>query len=240
MRCYAQFLCLSLTAAVFLGGSARAGALSVSPMRIELSARHPVATLQVTNEGADAITVQLERMAWTQADGEDFYTASGALIATPSVFELAPHTHQVLRIALRDRSNLSAEHAYRLYAAEVPVIRNLAATGLQMSLRVGVPVFAESSDAESRLDGEIIIQPGGRPAVLLHNTGRHFVRAQSVEILDTHGHALWSVRVPSYLLAGGEHLWQLDLAKSLPSDMPLRISVQTEAGEQIIDARRSP
>jgi fimbrial chaperone protein len=238
-RC-ATWLCLSLLGAGVSGGSAVAGALSVSPMRIELSARHPVATLEVTNDGADPITIQLQRMAWTQADGEDFYTASVALIATPSVFELAPHAHQVLRIALRDRSTMTAEHAYRLYAAEVPAIRNLGSTGLQMSLRVGVPVFVEPRDGESHLDGEIIARPGGRPAVLLHNTGSRYIRAQWLEILDTHGRALWSGRLPSYLLGGGEHLWQLDQTKALPTDMPLRIAIHAETGEQVIDARRSP
>jgi fimbrial chaperone protein len=233
-------LCFGLLGAAFAAGPAVAGAISVSPMRIELSVRHPVATLEVTNEGADPVTIQLERMAWTQADGEDFYTASAALIATPSVFELAPHARQVLRIALRDRTAMTAERAYRLYAAEVPVMQNLAATGLKMSLRVGVPVFVEPRDGESHLEGEILTQPGGRPAVLLRNTGNHFVRAQSVEILDTHGRTLWSGRLPSYLLAGGEHLWQLDLEKALPADMPLRLSIRTESGDQVIDARRSP
>lgn len=240
MRWRRSILAVSLLGMIFLGGDALAGALSVSPMRIELSVRHPVATLEVTNEGPEPITIQLERMAWTQADGEDFYTSSAALIATPSVFELAPHAHQVLRIALRDRAGMTSERAYRLYAAEVPVLQHLATNGLQMSLRVGVPVFVEPGEGASRLEGEIIMQSDGHPAVKLRNVGNHYIRATSVEVLDTHGRALWSARAPAYLLAGGEHQWPVDAGKPLPSDMPLRISVQTESGEQILDARRGP
>lgn len=227
--------------ALFLSGAASAGALSVSPMRIELSARHPVATLEVTNEGADPITVQLERMAWSQAAGEDSYSASAALIATPSVFELAPHEHQVLRLALRNPAVGGAERAFRLYAAEVPVAQRFASTGLQMALRVGVPVFACSGEGEARLDGEIATGADGRLTVLLRNSGTHFARAVSLELQDAVGHSLWNGRAPAYVLAGGEHRWPLDLsASALPADMPLRLSVQTEHGVQIVDARRSP
>ncbi len=109
-RGYAWRVCGSLLGCT-VGCAAVAGAISVSPTRIELSARHPIATLEVRNEGADTITVQLERLAWTQPNGQDAYSADAALIATPTVFELAPHGSQTLRVALRDGASKSTERA---------------------------------------------------------------------------------------------------------------------------------
>jgi fimbrial chaperone protein len=222
---------------VAVGCTAFAGAISVSPTRIELSARHPIATLDVRNEGADTVTVQLERMAWSQSDGKDSYSSSAGLIATPSVFELAPHGSQTLRIALRDGVSKTIEQAFRLYVREIPSAQPQAGTGLQMALRIGVPVFAETADSSSRLGGEILVRPG-KAEVRLRNAGGHFARALGVSIRDSAGTVLWQTRQPAYLLAGGEHLWPIDSA--LPANQALRLSIVTETGVEDIDATMSP
>ncbi len=222
-----------------LGGAALAGALSVSPTRIELSARHPIATLEVRNEGADTVTIQLERLAWTQPDGQDVYSADTSLIATPTVFELAPHGSQTLRVALRDGIATSTERAYRLYASEVPAAQPISGSGLQMALRIGVPVFAASAASKSRLEGEILAQPGKR-AVRLRNVGGHFTRAREITVRDSAGAVLWQTNQPAYLLAGGEYVWSVDSVPPFTAGERLQLSVITETGVENLDARLSP
>lgn len=217
--------------------TAMAGAISVSPTRIELSPRHPIATLEVRNEAADPVTVQLERMAWTQSEGQDAYAASAELIATPPVFELAPHGSQVIRVALRPGIAASMERAYRLYACEVPAAGPPAVSGVRMALRIGVPVFAGPADSAARLAGQIQAQPDGRMAIRLQNTGGHFTRALSVALHDPAGAVVWESHSPSYLLSGGDHLWWVDHAAKVSSSEPLRLSVVTETGTVNIDSR---
>lgn len=230
-RILAALVCASI------GCKASAGAISVSPTRIELSARHPIATLEVRNEGEDTMTVQLERLAWSQSDGQDSYSSSAGLIATPPVFELAPHGSQTLRVALRNGGSKTLEQAFRLYVCEIPAAQPPAGAGLQMALRIGVPVFAETAETGSRLDGEILAR-AGKTELRLRNTGAHFARALGVSIHDSAGTLLWQTRQPAYLLSGGEHLWPIDSA--LPTTQGLRLSVVTETGVENIDALMRP
>ncbi len=233
---------LGAAAVLSCASGAVAGAISVSPTRVALSVRHPVATLEVRNEGADTVTIQMERMAWTQSAGEDVYTASASLIATPTVFELAPHSSQVLRIALREGLPRNGELAFRLYATEVQTpLSPDAGPELQMSLRIGVPIFAESSDGDSRLEGALMADPSGRLTVRLRNAGGHFTRAMRLEIQDQQGSVLWQSRSAAYVLAGGEYRWPIDAhAGSLAASEKLRLSVVTETGVQSLDVQRSP
>lgn len=219
-----------------VGYTAFAGAISVSPTRIELSAGHPIATLEVRNEGTDIMTVQLERLAWSQSEGRDSYVPGAGLIATPSVFELTPHGSQTLRIALRNGAS-KTEQAFRLYVCELPSAQPPSGSGLKMALRIGVPVFAETAAAVPLLSGEILAHPG-KAEVRLRNTGGRFARALGVSIHDSAGTVLWQTHQPAYLLAGGEHLWSAPL--SLPAIQGLRLSVVTETSVEDIDAPMSP
>src|SRR5712692_1255538 len=80
---------------------AQAGAFNVSPVRIALSQTHPTAILTMQNNGDQAVVVQIEVMAWSQADGKDIYTLSRDLLANPPIFTLVPQGTQIVRIGLR-------------------------------------------------------------------------------------------------------------------------------------------
>ncbi len=219
---------------------AHAGSLTVSPTRIELSARHPVATLEVTNDGADVITVQLDTLAWTQAAGADRYVESAALIATPAVFDLAAHASQVLRVALREPGSAEGR-AFRVYASEVPPARLQEGAGLQMVLRVGVPVMVEGAagSGSPRLTGTVQQRPDGPPALRLRNAGTRFTRVLGLELRNAAGAVLWRSRTAAYLLADGEHDWPLDDALR-PAGGPLQLSITTESGGEHIDLDSIP
>src|SRR5437868_14203290 len=89
--------CCVLLPLTSLGGSLRVG-----PTRIDLSARHPVAALEVQNT-ADAPTLaQLDVFAWTQAGIGDSLAPTTDLIATPLVLNLAPGETRIVRVGLRE------------------------------------------------------------------------------------------------------------------------------------------
>jgi fimbrial chaperone protein len=216
-----------------------AGALTVSPLRLELSARHPVATLDVRNEGPAPVTIQLERVAWTQPQGEDLYTASNALIATPSVFDLAPAATQTLRIALRDGAAAAGERAFRLYVRELPSSLDPDQEGLRMALRIGIPVFLEVAGTRPNIVAGIRVAAPGKLELRLRNDGPHFSRAFGLQLRDATGGLIWSEKLPTYLLAGSEHRWSIDTGTS-PVNSPLTISIDTDAGTQHLEAPVNP
>ena len=57
---------------VFLSESADAGSFRVSPVRVTLSTNQPISALTVKNDGTDPTTIQLQVLAWSQRNGEDF------------------------------------------------------------------------------------------------------------------------------------------------------------------------
>ena len=222
-----------------LGAPAWAGAITVSPLRLELSAKHPVATLDVRNEGTAPVTIQLERVAWTQPQGEDLYTASNALIATPSVFDLAPSATQTLRVALRDGVTSGAERAFRLYVRELPSSLDPEQAGLRMALRIGIPVCLEITGAQPNLAAEIRVPAPGKPELRLRNDGPRFTRAFGLQLQNPSGGLLWSDRTPTYLLAGSEHRWSIDTGVS-QLNSPLKVAIDTDAGTQHLEAPVNP
>jgi fimbrial chaperone protein len=231
---------LATLAGLACAGPLLAAAITVSPTRIELSAQRPVATLEVRNEGNESVTMQLERTAWTQEGGVDVYSSSAALIATPSVFELAPHGRQVLRVALRDGSPRTEERAYRLYADEVSV-SELASSGLRMALRIGIPVFAVPAAGAPRLNASVDARADGGAVISLRNDGSHFTRAIRVQATDSSGAVMWQSPSPAYLLARGEHRYLVDDgAAPLLRNPVLQLSIVTETGVERIEAQRRP
>jgi len=143
-----------LACLVFFGPGARAGQLAVDPVRLDLSTQAPVAALTVRNAGAEPVLMQLEPLAWSQQDGEDRYTASDDLLATPPIFTVPPGGGQIVRVGLRRPVNSLSEQSYRLFLQEQP--RPAAApsepsVSLRTILRIGVPVFVAPA-APARAD----------------------------------------------------------------------------------------
>ena len=67
-----------------------AGSFRVAPVRIDLSARRPYATLRIANAGADTVTVQVDAYEWQIQGGADRYPETDDIIANPPIFTLEP------------------------------------------------------------------------------------------------------------------------------------------------------
>src|SRR5689334_4871472 len=113
-----------------------AGSLRVGPTRLELSARHPVAVLEVQNTGDQATLAQLDAFLWTQAGTVDLLESTAELITTPLVINLAPGETRQVRIGLREPNRAMVEHSYRVFVREVPPAA-LAESGLRFAVRIG-------------------------------------------------------------------------------------------------------
>src|SRR5512137_2912332 len=87
---------------------------TVSPLRLELSAKAPATVLQVINRGDAAATMQVQQRAWVQRDGRDEQDETRDLIISPAIFTFKPGETQVVRIALRGAPDRQLERAYRI------------------------------------------------------------------------------------------------------------------------------
>jgi fimbrial chaperone protein len=197
----------AVLAASAVCATAEAGALHVGPMRIELTPDKSVATLEVRNDNPDAITVQLERVAWSEPAGEDVYTPTQSFIATPLVFQLASAGTQIVRLALRD-ATAKEGGAYRLYVREVPAEGTTKPAAVFVALRIGIPVFVTAANAKPKIDWRLERDAVGALTLTAHNVGDKFTRILSLEARGAGDHeALLQSADPTYVLADGHRRW---------------------------------
>lgn len=126
-----------------------AASFTVNPVRIVLSAAMPSAVLQVENTQPLPVTIQLSTMAWAQPDGKDELRPSRDILATPQIFTLKPGATQIVRIGLLRKIDAEQEASYRVLLDEIPPPPAPDFRGLQVALRISLPVFIQPAGEAS-------------------------------------------------------------------------------------------
>lgn len=135
-------------AAIFLWSDAVvASDFNVSPILVNLSTTNATAALEVENNGNEAVVIQSEVRAWLQENGTSSYQPTTDILATPPIFTLPAHGKQIVRMGMRRTVDPKTELAYRLFLQEVPPPPKPDFKGVQIRLRLGVPVFVEPAVA---------------------------------------------------------------------------------------------
>jgi len=190
--------------------AAAAGSLRVGPTRVDLSARHPVAVLEVENTGDSPTLAQVDALDWTQNAGEESLEPSPNLIATPLVMNLAPGETQKVRVGLRELGGAGNERSYRVIVGEVtPTF--VASAGLRFAVRISVPVFAstrmpQTADAREPAALNWRLRPDiqGCGRLEIANESDRHEHVIHAELIGADGQLLWSSAAPDYVLAGAQ------------------------------------
>lgn len=215
------------------------GSLGVSPIRVELDAATPTAALTLENSGNAPMVLQLQVMRWTAADDEDRYQPSEELVAMPPITTIGPGERQVVRMGLIHGPDAQREQTYRLYIEEVPPPPKPGYQGLQVALRVGVPVFvAPTAPAAPRLEWHARLDRNGILALRVSNTGNAHQRLLVLKLRTADGQrVLATQQAVGDLLPGQTREWQVGLGDAVP-DGRLRLTVETDRGP--IDVELDP
>ncbi len=126
---------------------AMAGDFSVSPVHVHLSDHHKIATLIITNLQGTKLTVQASALSWRQIDGVNSYNNSVNLIISPPLFSIPPHDQQIVRVGWIGAFPKETERDLHLVFHEVPMPPKPGFTGVQLVLRMVLPVFVAPTDA---------------------------------------------------------------------------------------------
>ncbi len=118
-----------------------AGNFSVTPTRIELSDKHSRAVIQINNPTDEPVSLQLRLLAWSQIDGKDQLQSTRDILATPQIVTIKARATQLVRVGALRKADLKSELAYRLFLEEIPAPMPPDFKGLQVLLKVSVPVF---------------------------------------------------------------------------------------------------
>ena len=189
-----------------------AGTFSISPVRIELSPGVQTGAVTIRNQEATPVVVQAEVVLWDQVDGQDKLSPTRELLVSPPVFTLPGNGSQLVRVALRRAADTGRELSYRLILTEVPQQASAEFSGLNVALRLSLPVFvAPSSPSHPRLEWSAERTQAGAIALTARNTGNSHARVLSFTVASTSDPSNPIPQdVTAYILPDWSRTWTLD------------------------------
>jgi fimbrial chaperone protein len=192
--------------------AAFAGTFTISPLRLDFADKSGMAVLTVRNEDATPVVVQTQGLAWSQEGGQDALNPSRDLLISPAVFTLPPGASQLVRVALRRGVDPARELTYRVLLQEVPQTASPDFNGLQVVLRLSVPVFVEPlAPAAPQVAWSASREADGRIAVSARNDGSAHLRIHRFAVKTADG-AATVLEQPelAYVLPGSSRRWTFD------------------------------
>jgi fimbrial chaperone protein len=199
--------------------------------------------LTIRNRESTPVVVQAEAVLWEQADGEDRLTATREVLVSPAVFTLPGDGSQLVRIALRQPAAGPRELSYRLILTEVAQQASPGFTGLNVALRLSLPVFvAPTAEAIPKLEWSAARNADGAVTVTARNTGNAHARVLTFSAAPAAGTAD-AIRhdVATYILPGQARSWTLDKNHNETTSSTdwnrLRLQGTTEAGDFEVETR---
>ncbi len=219
-----------LLAGLLLHGAATAGIFSVNPIRATLSAGQPVSAFTVTNNGDQPSVIQLELVSWSQQDGQEVYVPTADILATPPIFTVPPGGSQLVRVGMRRKPDPGHELTYRLFLQEVAGPPKPDFNGLQVALRIGVPVFVlPPVPSAPMLHWQSARTASGQLKLSVHNSGNAHVQVANFKLLN--GAApLLTLQTAAYVLQGQQRSWIVKLPAAL-GETQLTLAARTDSGD---------
>lgn len=159
--------------AALLASEALATGIQITPTRVDLDGERRVVALTLENATDRNISFQTELFEWTQTNDGDHYEPTSDLLVTPPIFTVPAGEQQLLRIGLRRPPDRERELSYRLFIQELPESTPEEFTGLQMVLRMSLPVFVAPAQGSSDPDltWRLGYDEDGQPRLEVRNSG---------------------------------------------------------------------
>lgn len=209
---------------------AMAASLDVDPIRVDFTAQNTVTVLTLTNSGDGPATVQLEPVAWSQANGDDVYAPTREILATPPIFTVQPHAKQIIRLGLRVTPDALKERSYRLYLDEVPQPSQVKGLGVVMALRIGIPVFVQPiAPSKPVLQWTLKRGTGKTLDLSVTNSGGSHVQIRQLS-LSAPKMLTIVVQQAAYLLPGSTRTWVVNQASLPPDGTTVQVVGDTDIG----------
>ena len=180
--------------------------VAISPVRIDLSDTRTKDVIRIKSQTETLRSYEVEVVSWSQSETErEIYSPTEDVIAVPPLFTLGPGEEQVLRLGMMTEADAEKEQAYRVFITELtpPNDGERQTSGVNMRLRIGVPVFvAAKSAANPKLEHVGSEEIDGHFYIQVRNPGNMHVRVSEIRYLSS-GQDEPQVEATSiYILAG--------------------------------------
>jgi len=195
-----RYLILSLF--IFLSTSAFAE-FELNKVRSFLSIKNTIDTFKVTNPDKTKVAdLQAQISVWTQKDGQDIYTPTTDLIVAPPMMKIPPKKTQLLRVGWRQPTPLLVEKTYRLFLQEITPLKPLEQTGVNVRLRLNIPIFITPAEPLYQLQWQVLSLSGNQLKVGVRNTGNVHVQVLRANLKTADGTVVGANDSAFTLLAG--------------------------------------
>jgi len=219
--------------ALLVPSLAGAAGWEIDPVRVELSPEQKTAAITVRNGSDQPTTIQIQSVAWSQIDGKDVYTPTKELLVSPPIVTIAPKSEQLIRVALRRQADTTNELTYRISLQELPTQPAPGFMGVQVALRISLPVFVQSQkgDAKPKMAWNVSRMPDNKLTVGVQNQGNAHIQISDFALYVPGGDKpITDESGSSYVLAGQAHEWLLKTGslEKITADH-LRLKAYTDA-----------
>ncbi|NWG39521.1 MAG: molecular chaperone [Hydrogenophilaceae bacterium] len=217
-----------------MGSVSIAGQFSVNPVRVELTRDSAIAALKVTNQGDQAVTLQIRTLNWGQENGLDVLTPTRDILASPPIFNLAAGAEQLVRVGMRGGFVKGLEQTYRVVFEEVLPPATTDFSGLRIALNISIPVFvAEAGNLKSDADWMLVQTPAGLE-IRARNRGAAHYRASRIELFSPAGARVAMLEGNFYVLPGQARSWLVNTATRATPGV-YRLAIETDSGKTSLE-----
>jgi fimbrial chaperone protein len=227
------FSLLLASVVLLLPGFAAAAGWNIDPVRIELSQEQQTAALTVTNDSDQPTSIQIHAVDWSQVDGKDVFSPTREILVSPPLVTIAPKAEQIIRVALRRLPDSSSELAYRINLQELPPPPSPDFVGVQVALRIGLPVFVQpqKGGAAPKAIWKISKVADDTLKVEVRNQGQAHIQISDFALYVAGGdQPITDESVSSYVLAGQTRTWLLKTRSLVKiADGRVRLKAYTDA-----------
>jgi fimbrial chaperone protein len=223
---------LAVGAAILLLGTgvSLAASLRVAPTIIDLVAPDAAATLNLRNDDARPIDVQIRLFRWRQAGFQEQHEPTTDVVASPPATRLGPKEDYVIRVVRVTSRPVVGEESYRVVIDELPDPSQRKAGTVRFVLRHVIPVFFRASNAtDANVSWTVRLGPGGF-VVRAQNDGARRLKVFDLRLTD--GSARIVARkdgLVGYVLGRSAMEWTIPAAGALRSGA-VSIVAQSEDG----------
>lgn len=209
---------------------ALAGSFQVNPVQIVLQPGKTISSLTIRNVDAQPVSVRVLTYRWTQVNGNDVYTPTDDLIASPPIFTIPANAKQLVRVGLRRRTPGAA---YRVILEEIP--RPSKENVIQVALRLNLPMYVLTSagakpavrwSASRDAEGNIIFE--GR------NDGAAHAQITAIAQVDPAGKRTALTTSMGVILPASMRRWNVGKHPQLKAGSDLKLSIRSSSGEDTI------
>lgn len=227
----AATLALATALAIALATAApapvQAAALRVSPVLIDgVGGRD--ATVELRNQEARPLNVQVRVFRWSQHDGRDELTPTEEVVASPPILSVPPGEDYTVRLQRVAGGEPAAEEAYRVVIDELPNPNRQRNGAVAMVLRYLVPAFFFPADAAQPRLRWLLLRRDGRAVLRAENEGDKRVQLVDLGLRGGGRTAVVQRGLAGYVLGHSAREWAL--AGAVPTGGRLSVVAAGDLG----------